>query len=228
MTELAPRLVQFASRHRWSLPLSGLSAICFLRLSSELSEGELGEFDRAVSHAVAQTRGSLDVPMYSLTRFGDGASLAALVVLTLVALAVLRRWREVGFVALAGVGTWTWIWLLKLSFHRARPGATELYLLSAPASFSFPSGHAFGSTGVLLGLVIVARVLGLRGARFVAVSLGAALVVLGVATSRVYFGVHFPTDVIGGIFAGAAWVAAITGFFYPAALPGEHRRQPGE
>jgi membrane-associated phospholipid phosphatase len=45
--------------------------------------------------------------------------------------------------------------------------------------------------------------------------------ILGVAASRVYFGVHFPSDIVGGQLGAAAWVAAATGWFYPRLLPNE-------
>ncbi|HEX6765837.1 MAG TPA: phosphatase PAP2 family protein, partial [Polyangiaceae bacterium] len=101
------------------------------------------------------------------------------------------------------------------------PGASSLYLLSSPDSFSFPSGHALGTTSVVGGLAVVAfALLGERSWRALAAAV-ALFFVSGVAASRVYFGMHFPSDVIGGVLAGAAWVAAVTGWFYPRLLPGE-------
>jgi undecaprenyl-diphosphatase len=115
---------------------------------------------------------------------------------------------------------------LKLFFHRARPQGSLLYLIQTPSSFSFPSGHAMGSTGVMLSLVVLAHVYRLpTRVRAIGFSLAAAFSV-GVATSRVYLGVHFPSDVIGGQLAAAAWVSAITGWFYPRLLPGEASEAP--
>jgi undecaprenyl-diphosphatase len=225
MSVFVLRLVRFVSRHRWSLGLSGLSAVCFAYLASELREGELNDFDRVVATAVVATRGSLDAPMYWLTTLGDGRSLTAIVLVSAVLFVFLERRREVAFVLLIGAGAWTWIFLLKQVFQRSRPDLTQLYVISSPQSFSFPSGHAFGATGVLLALVVAARAFGLRGAGLAAATACALLIAIGVAASRVYFGVHFPSDVLGGILAGSAWVAAVTGFFYPAALPGEHSQQ---
>jgi membrane-associated phospholipid phosphatase len=74
---------------------------------------------------------------------------------------------------------------------------------------------------VLLALVVVARVIGVRGVYLVPLTLLALLLVLSVATSRVYFGVHFPSDVLGGLLAGAGWLCVVTGWFYPRVLPGE-------
>lgn len=215
------RLVSFLSRHRWSLPLALLATGSFAQLASELREGELQPFDSSVAGWVVRARGELDTPMFALTSLGNGTSLLLITVLAVALLTLKARRREARFLATAGVGTFLLTLLLKLAFRRPRPGAAALYVLTEPSSFSFPSGHALGSTGVLLSLVVVARLLGVRGWRWVGITTATALLLVGVATSRVYFGVHFPSDVLGGLLAGAALVSALTGWFYPRLLPGE-------
>ena len=203
------------------MPPSLLSILFFARLASELRENELGPFDTAVAIAVARTRGSFDQPMLWLTDLGKGRTLVVIAVTVGALLLALRRQREVAYLASVCGGTALLSVLLKLVFQRARPGAEGLYLIHTPQSYSFPSGHALGATGVLFGLVLVARAVGVRGVYLALLASAVFFLVLGVATSRVYFGVHFPSDVIGGLLAGAGWVSAITGWFYPRALPGE-------
>jgi undecaprenyl-diphosphatase len=214
-------LLRFAARHRWSLPLAVGSSLFFAHWAEEMRDRELGPFDSAVAQAVAGLRGRSDSVMLTLTRFGEGESLFVLVVLSAGLLLAFRRPREAVFLSTVGAGTVVLNALLKLAFARARPGVDELYLVHTPRSFSFPSGHALATTTVLFALVVVAKVAGARGLWLAFLVCFTALVVLGVSASRVYFGVHFPSDVIGGMLAGAGWVSAVAGWFYPRVLPGE-------
>jgi undecaprenyl-diphosphatase len=94
---------------------------------------------------------------------------------------------------------------LKLSVHRNRPQYGAAYLHGH--SYSFPSGHAMGSTigyGVL-AYVLVSLWTPLRSRRALAYGVAALLAIL-VGLSRVYLGVHYPSDVVGGWAAGAAWL----------------------
>jgi undecaprenyl-diphosphatase len=195
----------------------------FVRLAVELHENELAPFDAKVAKLVGARRGAgyWDEVMLTLTRLGDGTTLLAITLLCLSLLTWKERRREAWFFAVATAGTLALSVVLKLAFQRPRPGADLLYLLTTPASFSFPSGHALGSTGVLLSLVVVTRALGVQGWYLVATAAAALATIAGIATSRVYFGVHFPSDVLGGLLAGAAWVSGLTGWFYPRLLPGE-------
>jgi undecaprenyl-diphosphatase len=225
MMELAPpsfqKALRFATRHAWSLSLSGLSTVSFVQLALEIEEGELSDFDRAVARLLVVHRGHWDLPMLALTRLGNFTSLAFLCVSTTAFLAWLGKRREAAYVLICSSGAALFCSALKLFFQRARPEAVTQYLLSVPSSFSFPSGHAMGSISVLASLAIAYRVLNpFKGWRLLGVIIAVPLV-LGVGASRVYFGVHYPSDVIGGQLAGAAWVAAVTGWFYPRLLPAE-------
>ncbi len=95
--------------------------------------------------------------------------------------------------------------LLKHAFHRARPQwAHPLVMLT---SFSFPSGHAMSAT-TLYGFLAVWLMVTLDSwRRRVAVAVSAAALILLIATSRVYLGAHYPSDVLAGIAAGLVWLA---------------------
>jgi undecaprenyl-diphosphatase len=96
--------------------------------------------------------------------------------------------------------------VLMTVIHRERPefGAPFLH----GQSFSFPSGHAFGSI-VAYGLLAYLLITFYRPARQTRRLLraGIATLILAIGVSRVYLGVHYPSDVIGGFAAGIAWLS---------------------
>jgi len=208
-------------RHRWSVPLSLLSAMFFVRLSWEMHENELLPFDARVQQLVDGWRGPYDALMVFLTAAGDSLPMTLLVLATLILLLSAGKTRESRFLLVSAVGCVLLNVLLKLAFQRARPHAEPAYLLPRPRSLSYPSGHTMGSAGVLGSLAVIVRVLRPRRVVWVAVAVLSALLVLGVALSRVYLGAHYPSDVLGGLFAAASWISAVTGWVYPRLLPHE-------
>lgn len=216
---------RFVQRHRWSLPLGLGSLLSFVELAEEMREGEMAAFDEVVATGITAWRGSVDGLMVALTVSGEGKWMATVCVVAVVALFGFRKRREAVFVATCGLAAAALSTGLKLAFQRARPDASLGYLVDLPGTFSFPSGHAMGSACVAGSLAIVAFAK-LRGPwRWLAVVV-ALFYIVGVGVSRVYLGVHFASDVLGGQLASAAVVAATTGWFFPRLLPGEATKEP--
>lgn len=224
VASVAGKAWRFVRRHRWSLPLASGSLLSFIELAEEMREGEVAGFDSAVASSITAWRGSLDGLMVALTRSGEGRWMALACVVAVIALLSLRKRREAAFVAACGLAAGLLSTALKLAFQRTRPEAVG-YLIDLPSSFSFPSGHAMGSACVAGSLAIVAFARLRSPWRWLAV-IGALVYMLGVGVSRVYLGVHFASDVLGGQLASAAVVAAMTGWFFPRLLPGEATKHP--
>ena len=115
--------------------------------------------------------------------------------------------------------------LLKLAFDRPRP---QLFPWAARAlSSSFPSGHAMSSTVVYVTVAyLAARLQHRRGARWATMAV-ALVVVLLVCASRVYLGVHYPSDVGAGILIGLAWAGFCLAALEAIQVVGQ-RRAPRE
>jgi undecaprenyl-diphosphatase len=150
---------------------------------------------------------SLTRIMIAASRYGGPGWLAPLgSVLALVFL--IRGWRRAAaltVITMAGAGLLDA--LLKYAFARARPSAFFDYPL--PTSHSFPSGHAFFAASFLGGLAVLisGRVHG-TALRALIWILALALILL-IGGSRIYLGVHYPSDVLAGYSAAVVWVVAV-------------------
>jgi undecaprenyl-diphosphatase len=177
-------------------------------LGQEVLEGEVLAFDariRTLVHGLASP--GLTALMRAASLYGGPVVLGPAGVLAAIAFLV-KGWRRGALlvaVTLAGAGLLNW--LLKFSFARTRPASYFNYPL--PSSPSFPSGHAlfvasvFGGLAALLTARIRNRLLQ------VAIWAAAILLILLVGLSRVYLGVHYPSDVLAGWAIGLIWVTAV-------------------
>ena len=159
-------------------------------------------------HAYANP--SLDTLMLLITNVGAPIPMIGFVAVLLGLLLWRRRYGAAAFVAVAVGGAALLNVLAKALFQRHRPALWSQ--LSPESDYGFPSGHAMGSLAVVAALVIV-----LWATRWWWLALGiGGLFVLLVGLSRLYLGVHYPSDILAGWCASLIWV---TGVYHLRAVP---------
>lgn len=190
-----------------SLICSASFLILFAWLSEEVFGGSLQRFDFSARMKVHEFFSpQLTKFMKDMTFLGSIGFLTTLFALFVAVWLVKGMKRSAIWLTIAVGGSVILDVSLKLGFHRTRPVP---FIGVAPLTYSFPSGHALSSFcfyGVLAGL-ICARIQS-RTIRILVWTASAALV-LAIGLSRIYLGVHYPTDVIAGYIAAAAWVSTL-------------------
>ncbi len=191
------------------LAVVGGLVVGFLLLGSAVIAGDTAAFDRAVllalRHSPADPVGSpsVEAAVIHLSALGSGAVATLVSVIAVAYLALAGRRRFALLVAAAAIGTQLWMTLLKQLYDRPRP--TVVTQLDPPGGLSFPSGHSMIAVALYLTLaVLIARTLPHRRQRIFVVAVGAGLALM-IGGSRIYLGVHYPTDVIAGWAVGLAW-----------------------
>jgi undecaprenyl-diphosphatase len=156
---------------------------------------------------VAHRTSALDDWFRAVTNLGAAALLLPVMVL-LLAMLMWRRRPDLALGAgVAVIGSWVSVnVVLKPLVDRARPPVADRLVF--PGDASFPSGHAANAASAWLALAwVVASAVQGRAAKCVVWSVAGAVVAL-VGVSRLYLGVHWPSDVLAGWAVGAAWVVA--------------------
>ena len=189
-----------------SLAAAVLALLLFSWLADEVFEGGAMRFDGAVRAWIHQFASpTLTAAMVVISALG----VQGLAVAVIIAFAIFLRlkWRRAAiFLLLTLAGGLVLEVTLKYAFHRPRPAP---FFGEVPSTYSFPSGHSLMSFcvyGALAGLLSHrVRSAGVR----VVVWVVAAALVAAIGVSRIYLGVHYPSDVIAGYLAAALWVSAL-------------------
>lgn len=219
------------------LAIAAFAVWGFAELAEYVEEGGSLAFDLAAMEWMAAHRiAMLDRFLLDVTALGTG-----LVVMVLVGVAALflvltdHRYSAILLLVATGGGQLLST-VLKLLYDRPRPSNVEA--LTHTMSTSFPSGHAMSAV-IVYGTVayLAARLQKKRWERWLTMFI-AIVIIVAIAASRVYLGVHYPSDVLAGTIIGAAWAAfcmagleavrVFAGRFQPSQLAHERDLDPRE
>jgi membrane-associated phospholipid phosphatase len=221
--------LRFLRKHGWRLLLWFVCLLLplwvFASLVGEMHEKEVFAFDApALNGLHALATPTLDRFSVLMTRLGYLWGVVPLDLMVLLSLALRRRIREGLFFGIAITGSAVLDIAAKSYFARMRP---NLWLSLTPeTTYSFPSGHAMGSATLGVALIILCWPTRWRWPMTAA----SLLFVLLVGVSRVYLGVHYPSDILAGWSAAVAWVCGMYILVYqktglpPARVPGDADR----
>jgi undecaprenyl-diphosphatase len=195
-----------------ALWISLACAIGFAGMAAVVTHKKAASFDAAVIHAVQGWETPWLTPiMKFFTRIGTGIPVVLLTAgIVFILYRLFRQRRELILFLAVVIGSSLLNLLLKSVFHLQRP---TLHRLVEQTGYGFPSGHAmgafslYGATAYLLWRHIPSR------AGRLLLIFAAAFLILAIGISRIYLGVHFPSDVLGGYLAAGCWLFACIAFF---------------
>jgi undecaprenyl-diphosphatase len=187
---------------------AALALLLFAWIAIEVLRGHGAAFDGAVRNAVhAWATPRLTWAMRGITQLGSTVFLVGAGLLAVWRLAATGRKHAAVLLAGTALGSEALLQILKLVFHRPRPEA--FFGFPNPETYSFPSGHAITACcfwGVLAAILAArSRSPWVKAGLWASASVLAALV----GFSRVYLGVHYPTDVLAGYALAVVWVAVV-------------------
>lgn len=216
MASVAPvrtRILPWLRVHRWRLLLLFVGVLAPLYLFGELAEDVLDQqaffFDEPLLlFFYRNATPTLDAIMLFFSLIGYQIGVVPIDIGVALLLLWRRRWGDALFWILAVGGAALLNLAAKAAFGRVRP---DLWMSIAPeTTYSFPSGHAMGSMALAAALAVLLWPTRWRSLAIV----GGALFTVLVGVSRVYLGVHYPSDILAGWAASLAWVIGVSVVLY--------------
>ena len=186
-----------------------ISGVLFGLLAYLVVSGATQAFDQSVLLWINQhASNAFDALFLALTELGGIIFIASTTLVLTIFLIIKKKYYKAALLAI-GVGGVSLInVLLKTLFDRPRPDLWEW--LITETSFSFPSGHSVASAALAMCIVLILW----RTKWRLTALIGAPIYMAIVGLSRMYLGVHYPSDVIGGWLLGVTWVSLVAGVLY--------------
>ncbi len=177
----------------------------FIELTDELQEELLPRYDQAVTdYIISRRTPGLTTFFIFLTSVGDFYGYVILVMIaSLISYFIFKKWRAVLQTILVLILASLSNVILKRFIDRARPGTEHLVPVE---TLSYPSGHAMSAMAFYGFVMYLVFHLKIRKFYKISIAFLLALIILGIGISRIYLGVHYPSDIAGGFIAGLFWV----------------------
>jgi undecaprenyl-diphosphatase len=178
----------------------------FTELAGHVRNGSTATFDDTILMWFGRHHVKfLDAAMLEITALGTGSVVMMVVAVSGMFLWLTEHRYSAILLLVATAGGIVLNGLLKIGYERARP---QIFAWGTSAvSWSFPSGHAMSATIVYGTVAYLAARLQKHRSQRIATLASAAVFILLIAISRLYLGVHYPSDVIAGIIIGLAWAS---------------------
>lgn len=188
------------------LALGLITLLAFLSLTDLVLDKEWLAFDNALSLWVYQGRTPfLTILMRFMSFIGSDALIFFTILIPTLLFLKQRRWEAFLFAFMISAGAILNL-ILKLLTQRPRPSLSPLAI---ERTYSFPSGHSMNSFIFFMTLAYF-YVHYFRGGKYGVLAFTFAfIIILGIGLSRVYLGVHYPSDVLGGYLAGLLWLILV-------------------
>lgn len=195
-----------------SFVLALLCAICFGGIAWLVGDKRISSFDSIVIRFVqGRESASLTAVMKFFSAIGTGLPVVLITLAIMAVLAfLLGQRKELYLFAGVVLGSALLNEALKQAFRRARP---TLHRIAEANGYSFPSGHSMAAFS-LYGITAFLLWKHARSSfRRVALIIGSVIFILAIGISRIYLGVHYPSDVVGGYLASGCWLACCMWFY---------------
>lgn len=198
--------------HQTTLITASISFLLFCMIVVLVKGKKIQSFDLSIIHFIQGLETPLLTPIMKFFTFIGSFPIvmSIFVLVSFVLLYKVKSRRKLLLFSIVVLGTPMINALLKFSFHRVRP---NLHRLIEIGGYSFPSGHAMNAFTVYVILIYLLWNYAPRSIGRLVLILTGAFFILMIGSSRIYLGVHYPSDVIAGYLASSCWVSIVIWLF---------------